>query len=349
MKKFIFILFLFLPINVFAISASSYVVVDQNTNEVLMGSNIHDEKLIASITKIMTAIIVIENSDLDEIVTVDESVLKAYGSAIYIEVGEKITIRDLLYGLMLRSGNDAAIVLANEVAGSMSEFADLMNDLVKELKLSNTVFYNNHGLETSEGENISTAYDMAVITSYAMNDSEFRKITSTENITVKTSYKTYSWSNKNKLLGQYDYITGGKTGYTTKASRTLVTTASKDGMDIVVVTLNDGNDWADHITLYEKVFEEYFSFEVLNKDITSLNLEGKDYYIKNDYNILISKNDEPNIEVKYDIFTESVNGIYGEAKVYFNDELLHNEKLYLKEEEEKESLWNKIVRWFSSW
>ncbi len=345
MKKIVLLVLLIIPININAISASSYIIMDQNTNNVLKGSNINESYLIASITKIMTAIVVIENvEDLDKEITVDEEVLKAYGSAIYIEVGEKLTIRDLLYGLMLRSGNDAAIVLANEVSGSMEEFASLMNETVKKLDLEDTIFHNSHGLEDSNGENKSSTYDMAVITSYAMENTDFKKISGSENYTVKSNYKSYSWANKNKLLGKYDYITGGKTGYTEKAGRTLVTTASKDGMDLVVVTINDGNDWNDHISLYEEVFSSYINYKILDKNIVA---PKENIYIKNDYNMLIKKDDKENLEIKYELFNKPVGTVVGLAKVYYNEKLVHEENLY--KNEESLSWWQKLVGWFKSW
>ena len=130
----------------------------------------------------------------------DNSVLKSYGSAIYIEVGEQIRLKDLIYGLMLRSGNDAAIVIANEVAGSMDNFVYLMNKIAVDIGMKNTIFLNNHGLEEESGQgNLSTAYDMAILMKYAMKNAIFREITSTKTYKVSTNYKTYVWVNKNKM------------------------------------------------------------------------------------------------------------------------------------------------------
>ena len=231
MKKILLFVILLIPFNVSAISASSAIVMDLNSSRIIYEANIHEQRLIASITKIMTCIVTIENVDIDKKVKVDEDVLKAFGSAIYIEVGEELTIKDLLMGLMLRSGNDAAIVLAKNVAGSMDEFVYLMNELASNIGMKDTIFYNNHGLDEGEYKgNISTAYDMALLTKYAMNNKTFRNIFKTKEYITKSSYKTYKWKNKNKLLHRYDYITGGKTGFTKKARRTLVTTASKNNI-----------------------------------------------------------------------------------------------------------------------
>lgn len=349
-KVFLFFIILLIPTSVFAISASSYVVMDQNSGRVLLGSNYDSSSLIASITKIMTAIVVIENSDLDSVITVGDDVLKAYGSAIYIEVGEEISIRDLLYGLMLRSGNDAALILSLEVAGSLDEFAVLMNEKVSELNLSNTVFFNPSGLD-EETENKSTAYDMAVIMSYAMKNEVFSEITGTYSYTAVSSYKTYTWTNKNRLLSSYDYCTGGKTGYTQKANRTLVTTASKDNMDIVVVTLNDGNDFADHEDLYETIFASYESVLVIDKDVTSFKGDDNTYYVENDYFALIKLGDYDNLSVTYEIYNEPVNKVAGIVYVIYDDEVIYSDNLYLVSESNEENLgfFARILEWFKSW
>ena len=191
MKKLIFLLFLLFPLKVGAISASSSIVMDLDNGRILYQNNIHDERLIASITKIMTAIVTIEYADLDKIVEVGDEILEAYGSAIYIELGEKLTLRDLLYGLMLRSGNDAGVVIAKNVAGSMDNFAMMMNEMASKIGMKNTYFYNAHGLEEEDGSgNTSTAYDMALLTKYAMTNSEFRKISATRRPMAFSIHKT---------------------------------------------------------------------------------------------------------------------------------------------------------------
>lgn len=354
MKKIITIILLFLifPINISAISASSYVVLDQNSNKVLMGSNYNEEALIASITKIVTAIVVIENIDISKKITVDEEVLKAYGSAIYLEIGEVITIEDLLYGLMLRSGNDAAIVLANNVAGSMEEFSTLMNKLVKDLLLENTNFVNAHGLDNDETANYSSAYDMGVLMNYAMKNSTFKKITGTLSYNTESSYKTYSWYNKNRLLTNYKYATGGKTGYTQKANRTLITTASKDNMDITIVTLNDGNDFEDHEKLYEIVFDNYEAIKVLDKEITSLKNSENNFYIKNDYYALVKDDRSENLEVKYSYYNKVIGSIAGKVEVLLDNQIIYKDNIYINKEENTGKLKlyiNKIIKWFKSW
>ena len=182
MKKFIFIVLLIIfPLKVLALSASSSIVMDLNSGRILHENNINDQRLIASITKIMTCIVTIETADLNEEIEVGEEILKTYGSAIYIEVGEKLTLKDLLYGLMLRSGNDAAVVIAKNVAGSMENFALLMNEMANKIGMKNSYFYNAHGLEEdNDTGNLSTAYDMALLTKYAMKNKTFREIFGTK-------------------------------------------------------------------------------------------------------------------------------------------------------------------------
>ena len=345
---FILILFLFIsPVK--ALSASSVVAMDLSSNRVLYTENKDEPRLIASISKIMTCIIALENVDINKKVTVGKEVLSAYGSAIYIELNEELTIKDLLYGLMLRSGNDAAIEIAYHTSGNMEKFSALMNQKAKELGMNNTHFINSHGLEENDGTgNTSSAYDMALLTSYAYKNPTFKEIFKTKNITIKTNYKTYTWKNKNKLLHSYDYITGGKTGYTQKAKRTLVTTAEKDDKKIVIVTLNDSNDFSDNINLYESLFKKYISYKALNKSDFKIN-SCSDCYIKNDYSFLIEKNEKN--KVKQDIYLEqNPNSEYaGLVRISLDNKLIHEEPIYRKKEIQKESFIKKIINWIKSW
>ena len=179
MKKIIVIillLFISIPnIKASTDTASSYVLMDLDSGRVLSEKNMHSQKLIASITKIMTCIIAIENEDINSLVTVDESINKSYGSGIYISVGEQIKLIDLLYGLMLRSGNDAAIMISTYVSKTEENFVKLMNKKANEIGMKNTIFYNSSGLDNNTRGNLSTAYDMALITRYAMQNETYRK------------------------------------------------------------------------------------------------------------------------------------------------------------------------------
>lgn len=363
MKKVLVLIlsFLIIPLKVSAISASNAVVMDLNSGRVLYNLNGDEKRLIASITKIMTSLITIMYSDLNKIVVVDEEILKAYGSSVYLEVGEEIKLKDLLYGLMLRSGNDAAIAIANTVAGSVENFVYLMNEYASTIGMKNTKFVNPHGLDSDGIGNISSAYDMALLTKVAMQNPTFREIFGTTNYQATSNLKTYSWAGKNKLFGMYKYTTGGKTGYTDAARRTLVTTASKDNKNLVVVTLNDPNDFNDHKSLYETYFNEYESVLTLDKNnfkIDDSYYKDLSFYIKNDYYSLVTTSEKKSLKVDISIYKydEVYNDIkIGEARVMLNDTILHKESIYAKiieqkeEPKEKKSLWQKIIGWFKSW
>ena len=190
MKQFIIFIMCFIPINVFGISASSVTLMDMDNNRVLYSHNQNEKRLIASISKIMTSLVTINNYDIDKVIKVDESVLKSFGSGIYVEVGEEISVKDLLYGLMLRSGNDAAMQLETTIGGSKEGFAKLMNETASNIGMKNTNFINGSGLEENDGSgNMSTSYDMAILMSEAMKNSKFRNIVGTKNILLKLILK----------------------------------------------------------------------------------------------------------------------------------------------------------------
>lgn len=236
------------------VSAENAILLEQSTGEVLYEKNAHNKQQIASITKVMTAIIAIESSQMNEKAKTSRRAIYTEGSSIYLEQGEEMTIEDLVYGLMLRSGNDAAVAISEHIGGSVEGFVHLMNEKAKWLGMTNTHFANPHGL--TDENHYSTAYDMAILMQYAMDNDTFKKITSTKS--YKAANRTYYWQNKNKLLTMYyDYCTGGKTGFTRKSGRTLITTAHKNELDLIAVTLNAPDDWKDHINLYEKGFDYY--------------------------------------------------------------------------------------------
>jgi len=187
-----------------SVAATSYIVIEQSTNKVLEGFNYHDVRSVASISKIMTAIVVIENTNINEVVKVPEAIKKVDGSSMYLKINQEIAIIDLLYGLLLRSGNDAAVTLALATCPTMNEFVSLMNQKASDLNMTHTVFNNPHGLDVEDSGNLSTAYDMAILYSYCLQNPIFQQITSS---------KTHAnYVNKNKLLRKYEYCTGGKTG-----------------------------------------------------------------------------------------------------------------------------------------
>ena len=343
MKK-ILLFLLLIPINVYGIetSARSAILMDTDNHRILYAKNINEQRSVASISKIMTAVLAIESGKLDDIVTIGNEIDKSYGSGIYIEKGEQITLRDLVYGLMLRSGNDASYAIANYV--DKDNFIELMNKKAKEIGMVNTIFNNPNGLDEEEG-NYSTAYDMAILTSYATKLEEYRKIVSTKQHIVKTNKKTYVWINKNKLLFKYGYITGGKTGFTRKAKRTLVTTASKDNLNLVAVTLVDGNDFQDHKNLFEYGFNNYYKYQILDKGI--LNIPDKKYYnyklsLNNGYEYTIQDKDK--LYIKYELNNKVGEGNVGKAKVYINDKLVYTDSIYSTKIDRKENLWERFKK-----
>ncbi len=353
-KLLLFILFLF-PFKVLAISASSYIVMDADTKRVLEGSNINDKRLIASTTKIMTCLIALEYADIDSKVKVDDTVLKSYGSGIYIEIGEHMTLKDMLYGLMLRSGNDAAMMIAKYVSGSMENFVSLMNEKAASLGMKNTLFINSSGLEDKDGNgNISTAYDMALLMAYAMQNKTFKTIVSTKDITVKTDYKTYVWHNKNKLLSMYKYTTGGKTGFTEKARRTLVTSASMDNKNLVIVTLNDGNDFLDHKNLYEENFRKYDRELVLDKENFKVEDNYYDGTLYIDRDVYVLKKNKEDISVKYEIMKNpnALEGdVVGKAIISIDGKEVIEKNIMLSKsiKKEKKGFFRKLLDFLMFW
>ena len=354
MKKILLFLLLLLPINVLAIetSARSAVLMDMDSNRILYEKNINDVRSVASISKIMTAVVAIESGKLDDKVIIGEEINDAYGSGIYIKIGEELTLKDLIYGLMLRSGNDAALAIGKYVGGSVDEFVKMMNEKAKKIGMNNTTFNNPSGLDEEKG-NYSTAYDMAILTSYAMKLEEYRKITGTKKYTLTTNKNTYSWINKNKLLSIYKYTTGGKTGFTEIAKRTLVTTATNNNTNLVVVTLNDGNDWMDHQNLFDYGFNNYTNIQILRKG--NINIYNEEYYndyelyIKNDYNYLISNSEQNNLIFKYKLEKKrkiKSGDKIGVLDIYLGDKNIHSEDIFVNViKEEKNSFWAKIKEW----
>ena len=352
MKKVILVLILlFIPIsvNAFSSSAKGVVLMDTDSNRVLYSKNPHYVSSVASISKIMTAVVVIENSDIEKEVTIGEEVLKAHGSAIYIKEGEKLKIKDLLYGLMLRSGNDAAVSLATKVGGSVENFVNLMNKKAKEIGMTDTTFHNPSGLDDDEEGNYSSAYDMALLMSYAMQIDAFKEIVQTKYYKLKTNKNVYEWKNKNKLLFTYKYTTGGKTGFTKKARRTLVSSASKDNLNLTVVTINDGNDFKEHVSLYEEAFNTYQNYQILNKGIVSILGEtyykDNELYYKNDFTYPLTESEKEVINLKFKLEKKrnvKNNDKVGEAIIYIGEKKVHSENIYFKDKKTELTFWDKI-------
>lgn len=242
---------LFLSCPAKAVSAQKAILLDAETGRVLYEKRADEKSLIASTTKIMTALIVCEQCNVLDRMRIPKEAVGIEGSSIYLQEGEILSLQELLYGMMLHSGNDAATALAIYCGGTVEGFAAMMNDKARMLKLSGTHFVNPHGLDAPD--HYSTARDLAILAQHAMENPIFAQTVSTK--TVRVGQRTFS--NHNKLLWRVEGAEGIKTGYTRAAGRILVSSAQRHGRRLIAVTIEDGNDWADHAALYEHGFDRF--------------------------------------------------------------------------------------------
>ena len=257
----------FFPCRVSAVSARSAIVMDALTGRVLYERNADDRSLIASTTKIMTALVVCEQCNVLDRMRIPKEAVGIEGSSIYLREGEVLTIQELLYGMMLHSGNDAATALAIYCGGTVEGFAQLMNDKAQRLGLRGTHFVNPHGLDAPG--HYSTARDLAVLAAYAMKNPIFAQTVSTKSLSMGNR----ALRNHNKLLWQLEGADGVKTGYTQAAGRILVSSATRDGRRLIMVTIHDPNDWQDHKTMLERGFADYQIRQILLKGDTVATLQ----------------------------------------------------------------------------
>lgn len=250
---------LFLTFPASALSAQKAILLDGTTGRVLYEKDSDSRSLIASTTKIMTALIVCEQCNVLDRMRIPKEAVGIEGSSMYLREGEILTVQELLYGLMLHSGNDAAVALAIYCGGTVEGFAELMNDKARALGLSNTHFENPNGLDSPE--HYSTAADLAKLTAYAMENPIFEKTVSAKTVTVGGR----SLRNHNKLLWRLDGADGVKTGYTKAAGRILVSSAVRDQRRLIAVTINDGDDWNDHIALHNTGFSDFTPQRLVEK------------------------------------------------------------------------------------
>lgn len=330
-----------------SVSARSAVLIEQESGRVLYEKDAHRVSRIASITKIMTAILAIESGKMDDMVKVSDKAVRAEGSSIYLKPGEKIKLEDLVYGLMLRSGNDAAVAIAEYVGGSLDGFVYMMNEKANQIGMEKTNFANPHGLDDHE-DHLSTAYDMALLTRYAMANELYKKIAGTKVHRAPNPTESWDrvWRNKNRLLTElYDHSTGGKTGYTKRAKRTLVSTAEKDDFELIAVTLNAPDDWNDHIQMFETAFANYDIAEILSKGP----VKGiKDPYYKNNlyldhsFDYPLTSKEEDLVRVEYKLKKAPKDGeqrsevLAGRANVYLEDDKIASLPVYYKNEEKQD-------------
>ncbi len=298
-------------------SARAEIAMELSTGSILTENNAYVRLPMASTTKILTAIIIIEDCNLDEEITVPDEAVGVEGSSIYLSKDEKIDIRDLLYGLMLRSGNDSAASLAIHHSGSIEKFAQTMNERAKNIGAQNSNFMNPSGLP--DDKHYTTAYDLCTIACYAMKNETFKEIVSTTN--YKGKYK--SFVNKNKILYKYENANGIKTGYTVKAGRCLVSSAVKDGMDVVTVVLNCPDMYERSIDIFESCFKKY-KLVKLDKGLT-FNFNGKLCCLKDTEKFVIEKSGKISYKIEQ---VENIAGVIAQLHIYNENKLIFTGKLY---------------------
>jgi len=253
------------PFSANAISAKNAILLDCTTGRAIFEKDADRRSLIASTTKIMTALIVCEQCNVLDRVRIPKEAVGVEGSSLYLREGEVLTVQELLYGLMLQSGNDAAVALAIYCGGTVEGFSQMMNDKAHALKLVNTHFENPHGLDSDN--HYSSARDLAILAAYAMANPIFSKTVSAKNVQIGERYL----KNHNKLLWRLEGADGVKTGYTKAAGRILVSSAVRSGRRLVAVTISAPDDWSDHISMMEMGFQQYSEQRI----IASGNVLGK--------------------------------------------------------------------------
>lgn len=329
------------------VSGNNAILIEQSTGRVLYEKRAYEEESIASITKIMTAIIAIESGKMKEKAKTSRRAIYTEGSSLYLEQGEKMSIEDLVYGLMLRSGNDAAVAIGEHVGGSVEGFVYLMNEKARWLGMQQTSFDNPHGLDADN--HYSSAYDMAILMRYAMDNDQFKKITGTKS--YKSDNRSYSWLNKNKLLTQlYDYCTGGKTGFTKKTGRTLVSTAHKNGMDLIAVTLNAPDDWRDHIAMFEWGFDNYDLKSIVKKGQTVYKTKDSNNktigYLNNDLYYPMTADEQLSLTKQTYLYKDSGNsdkdGI-GETIFYLNKTPIADIPIFSQQQQQEDRFMAEVI------
>ncbi|MFS1512300.1 D-alanyl-D-alanine carboxypeptidase family protein [Chengkuizengella sp. SCS-71B] len=301
-------------------SAESFALIDVESGRIIESKQGDEQMLIASITKIMTAIVAIEDGDLSSEVTVGKNAYRKEGSSIYLHLGEKMNLQDMVYGLMLRSGNDAATAIAEHVGGSIEGFSFLMNLKAEEIGMENSNFVNPHGL--NEDGHYSSANDIAKLSAYALKNPIFQEIVRTKVKKVPNPYEEweYTWYNKNKMLALYEGADGVKTGYTKNAGRCLVSSATRNGQQLVVVTLNAPQDWADHSRLLDFGFEAYPHHYIIQEGES---VQGQPYIASKSFKYPLSEEERSKVNQKLKLISpESVDyrlGERGKLQFMLND------------------------------
>ena len=331
--------------NVIDYYARSYIVMDYNSGKVIEEKNKGLVRSVASISKLMTAYVAINYCDnINDVVVIGDEIDKAYGSAVYIQKGEELTLKELLYALLLRSGNDAALSIASFIGqGDISFFVSMMNQEARKIGMHNSLFRNPCGLDEEDGGNLSSSYEMALLMRKCLDIPFFCEIVSS------TNYQSSNhgvWHNKNKLINQYKFTTGGKTGFTRLAKRTLVTSAKKENTHLIVVTLDCGSDFAFHKYLYEKNFNIYENRLLLQRG----NKRIENYVVKVDYdiNVILKKEEWDNTLLIYKL--ENNNKEMDIYLIYDNEEIYLSslDIIEIHKDTIKLSFWDRLINFLRS-
>ena len=342
-------------------SAKAMCVMETSSKRVLASKNQETKLAMASTTKIMTAITAIESGiELDKLFEISPKAVGVSGTSLYLRKGEKFTLRDLLYGLMLISGNDASVAIGEYVGGSLAKFVDMMNDKAREIGALNSHFDNTHGLDSKT--HYTTAYDLALITSYAMSNETFKEIVSTKNTKITNSDgKTRYLKNKNRLLNSLEGCNGVKTGFTDDAGRCLVTSCQRDGMDIVCVVLNCGPMFEESTQLINKAFENYHLIDLTSgyafRDKIKV-LNGRSEFVKigtkGKYLYPLTNQELKKVSYIYNIDEEieapvEIGREVGEVQIFIDKNLHFSEKIYTMENVRRNSIWEKLKDLVEQW
>lgn len=298
MKKYLMIflvLKLLLPISIQA----NYVVISSD-GTVIEEKDSHKVQSVASISKVMTALVVLEHSELNEIVTISYEACHQVGSSIYLKEGQQVTLITLLHGLMLRSGNDAAYALAEHVGGDVDTFVAMMNEKAQALGMKDSVFRNPSGLDEEDGGNLSTCYDMALCMKAAMANDVFRKIASTQHYHGELGV----WKNKNRLLAEYEACNGGKTGYTMNSGKTLVTSAQRGESECIVVSFRESEYFELHKAKHEAFFEKYQEYLILDEGVYKT--QGIEFEVDEPFKFLVEKSIQQPFRIETSIDKDAV-------------------------------------------
>ena len=340
------------------IGSNCGVLMEQITGRVLFEKCADEELYIASITKILTAIVAIENAELDEWVEITREDLHQVGSSLYMVEGDRMRLEDLIYGLMLRSGNDAAWAIARHVGGDVDTFVAMMNEKAAEIGMTNSSFQNPSGLDETTF-NLSTARDMALAQRYAMNNPIYREISSVSvHRATSEQGKAFTWKNKHRLVnGRYEHAISGKTGFTERAKRTLVTSANNGELELIAVTIIGGNDWNDHMTMFEYGFNNFNMRQVT--DIGELHILEQELlehagfdrlFIREERTFLLRIDDQvrKHLVLAVDnptVATDDTGDAVGTLEILINDQLVDILPVYAFEEVATGSWWQRLLDW----